>query len=77
MAEALIAVTIYGDRASVQAVTRVNAEQSSKRKMRRPTRQGYRGRLTRLGRNATSMRMCETTFVLSLTLKLSSNHDVS
>src|SRR5580700_8468248 len=43
-----IAVTIYGDGASVQAVTRVNAEQASKRTMRRPTRQGYRGRLIRL-----------------------------
>ena len=41
-------VTKYGDGASVQAVTRVNAEQASKRTMRRPTRQGYRGRLTRL-----------------------------
>jgi len=38
-----------GDRASVQAVTRVNAEQASKRTMRRPTRQPFRGRLTRLG----------------------------
>ena len=42
-------VTKYGDSASVQAVTRVNAEQASKRTMRRPTRQPYRGRLTRLG----------------------------
>jgi len=42
-------VTNYGDRASVQAVTRVNAGQSSKRKMRRPTRLCYRGRLIRLG----------------------------
>jgi hypothetical protein len=38
-----------GDSASVQAVTRVNAEQSSKRTMRRPTRQPFRGRLIRLG----------------------------
>ena len=30
-------VTKYGDSASVQAVTRVNAEQTSKRTMRRPT----------------------------------------
>jgi hypothetical protein len=30
-------VTKYGDSASVQAVTRVNAEQASKRSMRRPT----------------------------------------
>jgi hypothetical protein len=33
-------VTIYGDSASVQAVTRVNAEQASKRTMRRPTLRG-------------------------------------
>ena len=38
-----------GDRASVQAATRVNAEQASKRTMCRPTRQPFRGRLTRLG----------------------------
>ena len=38
-------VTNYGDSASVQAVTRVNAEQASKRSMRRPTRQPFRGRL--------------------------------
>src|SRR5437762_11662333 len=44
-------VTKYGDSASVQAVTRVNAEQASKRSMRRPTRLPYRGRLTRLRRN--------------------------
>src|SRR3954471_17367272 len=42
-------VTKYGDSASVQAVTRVNAEQASKRSMRRPTRLPYRGRLIRLG----------------------------
>jgi hypothetical protein len=30
-------VTKYGGSASVQAVTRVNAEQASKRKMHRPT----------------------------------------
>ena len=45
-------VTKYGDSASVQAVTRVNAEQASKRTMRRPTRQPFRGRLTRLGYRA-------------------------
>ena len=45
----LVSVSRMGDSASVQAVTRVNAEQASKRTMRRPTRQGYRGRLTRLG----------------------------
>jgi len=38
-------VTKYGDSASVQAVTRVNAEQASKRTMRGPTRLPYRGRL--------------------------------
>lgn len=42
-------VTKYGDSASVQAVTRVNAEQASKTSMRRPTRLPYRGRLIRLG----------------------------
>src|SRR5271157_5843171 len=40
-----------GDSASVQAVTRVNAEQASKRTMRMPTRQPFRGRLIRLGVN--------------------------
>ena len=39
-----------GDRASVQAATRVNAEQASKRTMCRPTRQPYRGRLIRRGK---------------------------
>jgi hypothetical protein len=38
-----------GDRASVQAATRVNAEQASKRSMCRPTRPPYRGRLIRSG----------------------------
>src|SRR5271166_3107288 len=42
--------TNYGGSASVQAVTRVNAEQASKRTMHRPTRLPYRGRLTRFGR---------------------------
>ena len=37
-----------GDSASVQAVTRVNAEQASKRSMRRPTRLPFRGRLISL-----------------------------
>ena len=45
-------VTTYGDSASVQAVTRVNAEQASKRTMRGPTRLPYRGRLLRLGDRA-------------------------
>src|SRR5262249_16038237 len=44
-------VSRIGDSASVQAVTRVNAEQASKRTMRRPTRQPFRGRLIRLGMN--------------------------
>src|SRR6202171_5401742 len=44
-----ISVSRIGDSASVQAVTRVNAEQSSKRTMRRSTRQPFRGRLIRLG----------------------------
>ena len=43
-----------GDPASVQAVTRVNAEQASKRTMRRPTRSPFRGRLIRLGGNERS-----------------------
>ena len=42
-------VSRIGDSASVQAVTRVNAEQASKRTMRRPTRRPFRGRLIRLG----------------------------
>src|SRR5271168_1675533 len=42
-------VTTYGDRASVQAATQVNAEQTSKRTMCRPTRKWNRGRLTRMG----------------------------
>src|SRR5712671_5121665 len=45
-----------GDGASVQAVTRVNAEQASKRTMRRPTRRPFRGRLTRLGEVSEAVR---------------------
>jgi hypothetical protein len=45
-----------GDRASVQAATRVNAEQASKRTMRRPTRRPFRGRLTRLGEVSEAVR---------------------
>ena len=48
--------TIYGDSASVQALTRVNAEQTSKRTMRRPTRQPFRGRLTWLGEVSEAVR---------------------
>ena len=44
-----ISVSRIGDSASVQAATRVNAEQASKRTMCRPTRLPYRGRLKRLG----------------------------
>ena len=44
-----ISVSRIGDSASVQAATRVNAEQASKRTMCRPTRPPYRGRLIRSG----------------------------
>ena len=47
---------IYADSASVQAVTRVNAEQASKRTMRRPTRLPFRGRLIRLGEVSKAIR---------------------
>jgi hypothetical protein len=47
-----ISVSRIGDSASVQAVTRVNAEQASKRTMRGPTRNPNRGRLIRLGKRA-------------------------
>jgi integrase len=47
---------LYGDSASVQAVTRVNAEQASKRTMRRPTRLPFRGRLIRLGEVSIAIR---------------------
>src|SRR5258706_915029 len=49
-----ISVSRIGDSASVQAATRVNAEQSSKRTMRRSIRQPYRGRLIRLDENERS-----------------------
>src|SRR5262245_1295157 len=42
-------VSRIGGSGSVQGATRVNAEQASKRTMRRPTRQPFRGRLRRLG----------------------------
>jgi Competence protein len=45
-----ISVSRIGGSASGQAVTRVNAEQASKRTTCRPTRHPYRGRLIRLGR---------------------------
>ena len=44
-----ISVSRIGDSASVQAATRMNAEQASKMSMCRPTRHPFRGRLTRLG----------------------------
>ena len=43
-----ISVSRIGDSASVQAATRVNAEQASKRAMRRPTRQPFRGRASQI-----------------------------
>src|ERR1700688_5112637 len=43
-----ISVSQIGDSASVQAATRVNAEQSSQRTMRRPTRPLFRRRLIHL-----------------------------
>jgi hypothetical protein len=49
MAEAFDYRSRFGDCASVQAATRVNAEQASKRSMCRPTRPPNRGRLIRLG----------------------------
>jgi hypothetical protein len=50
-----------GDRASVQAATRVNAEQTSKRSMCGPTRKWNRGRLTRMGDfRARSTPLCRT-----------------
>src|SRR5882762_2003474 len=51
-----ISVSRIGDSASVQAATRVNAEQSSKRTMRRSTRQPYRGRLIRLDEMSKAIR---------------------
>ena len=44
-----ISASRTGDSASVQAATRMNAEQASKRTMCRPTRLPYRGRLKWLG----------------------------
>src|ERR1700674_4686911 len=51
-----ISVSQIGDSASVQAATRVNAKQSSKRTMRRSTRQPYRGRLIRLDEMSEAIR---------------------
>src|SRR5262249_20528337 len=44
-----MSVSRIGDSASVQAATRVNAEQASTRTMCRPTRRPFRGRLIWLG----------------------------
>jgi len=52
----LISVSRIGDSASVQVATRVNAEQASKRTMRRSTRQPYRGRLKWLGELSEAIR---------------------
>jgi hypothetical protein len=65
-----------GDGASVQAVTRVNAEQASKRTMRRSTRQPFRGRLIRLGEvsEAVSQKTrirCNRKYKLNLTVRCS------
>src|SRR5450759_5159000 len=49
VAKPSMSVSRIGDSASVQAATRVNAEQASKRTMCRPTRLPYRGRLKWLG----------------------------
>ena len=49
MAEAFEQRSRLGDCASVQAATRVNAKQASKRSMCRPTRPPNRGRLLRSG----------------------------
>src|SRR6266404_9004145 len=51
-----ISLSQIGGSASVQAATRVNAEQSSKRTMRRSTRQPYRGRLIRLDEMSEAIR---------------------
>src|SRR2546421_5533221 len=51
-----VSVSRIGDSASVQAATRVNAEQASKRTMRRSTRQPYRGRLIRLDEMSEAIR---------------------
>ena len=55
-----ISVSRIGDSASVQAATRVNVEQASKRKMCRPTRLPYRGRLKRLVELSESTASCYT-----------------
>ena len=44
-----ISVSRFGDSASVQAATRVNAEQASKRSMCRPTRRPLPGKAVTAG----------------------------
>ena len=56
--KASISVSRIGDSASVQAATRVNAEQSLKRTMCRPTRQPFRGRLIRVNERSSTPRRC-------------------
>jgi len=51
-----ISVSRIGDSARVQAATRVNTEQASKRAMRRSTRQPFRGRLIRLDEMSEAIR---------------------
>jgi hypothetical protein len=51
-----ISVSQIGDGASVQAATRVNAEQSAKSAMHRSTRHPYRGRLIRLDEMSQAIR---------------------
>jgi hypothetical protein len=64
-----------GDRASVQAATRVNAEQASKRTMCRPTRRPFRGRLIRLGDRAkTTPRRCTGVVAAACTQGKRSQH---
>ena len=60
-----ISVSRIGDSASVQAVTRVNVEQTSKRTMCRPTRLPYRGRLKWLGELSEEMRPAATPGVVA------------
>src|SRR6202166_319216 len=55
-----ISVSRIGDSASVQAATRVNVEKASKRKMCRPTRLPYRGRLKQLVELSESTASCYT-----------------
>ena len=69
-----VSVSRIGDNASVQAVTRVNAEQSSKRTMRRPTRQPFRGRLIRLGEAERRVRPVPVVNLIGLTSEAESRN---